>query len=305
MTFPADFELPVQVAGATMTIDVGVWSGGMSDDPSLEQVPLGAASNGGSNGCRIWTATDGRVLICHDGIGMFEVTNGDRIVIRPRPGADPRRIRAALHSSVPSVVLAQRGRFALHASTVAVDGTGIAIAGGNGVGKSTTALAMVTAGATPIVDDVTVLDPEPVGAPTRVVTRSLGGSARVFPHVLTDLGLDTTSRGVPGVDGKVEIAWPTDAAATVRLVVVVRPAAVARPEFRRPTPVRVVRTLSSVTHLGSVAHRIGERALFHWHTSVASTTDVVVLLRPATGWPVEDLCHRLADLATDHSRAHR
>ena len=260
------------------------------DDPDLRPVAFTARHTG----CHVAVAADGRTVIRHDGIGEFIVTNGDTVLVRPVPGVDPRRARAALHSSVPSAVLAQQGRFALHATTVALDGIGIAIAGGSGAGKSSTALGLVAAGAEPVVDDITVLDPDPPGPPT---TCAFGRSARAFPDVLASLGFVDDARSVPGADGKVEIDWPSASTAAVHLVVVLRVAEIDRPEVGRPSPARIVRTLAAVTHLGALAERIDGHRLFAWHTSVAATTELVVVRRPSAGWPVDDLCRIIGDLA--------
>jgi hypothetical protein len=56
-----------------------------------------------------------------------------------------------------SCVLEQRGLTCLHASVVRIDGRVVAFVGGKGAGKSTTLLAFVERGGTPVSDDVAVL----------------------------------------------------------------------------------------------------------------------------------------------------
>jgi hypothetical protein len=56
-----------------------------------------------------------------------------------------------------SVVLSHRGLTCLHAAVLQVDARVVALAGSKGAGKSTTALALVGAGATVVSDDVAVL----------------------------------------------------------------------------------------------------------------------------------------------------
>ena len=47
----------------------------------------------------------------------------------------------------------------------------------------------------------------------------------------------------------------------------------------------------------ALAERIDGHRLFAWHTSVAATTELVVVRRPSAGWPVDDLCRIIGDLA--------
>ena len=73
-------------------------------------------------------------------VGTFAITGGRLIRFEPGPDATPGAVSAWLHGAVAALLLAQRGRFALHASVVEIDGVGVALAGSRGAGKSTTAL---------------------------------------------------------------------------------------------------------------------------------------------------------------------
>ncbi|MEQ2008268.1 MAG: hypothetical protein ABMA26_15850 [Limisphaerales bacterium] len=59
-----------------------------------------------------------------------------------------------LHGSVPSWLLSLRGEPVLHASAVAVDGEALAFIGASGMGKSTLATLLCSAGASLVTDDV-------------------------------------------------------------------------------------------------------------------------------------------------------
>src|SRR5262245_26845245 len=85
------------------------------------------------------TAAPGEASGWAPGAGRFRVRHGREIVIDPDPGADPRAIRLAVIGPLLGVILAQRGRFVLHASTVAIDGRAVAFTGPSGSGKSTLA----------------------------------------------------------------------------------------------------------------------------------------------------------------------
>ena len=91
--------------------------------------------------------------------GAFRVRGGNEIVIDPMPGADPRALRLAIVGPLLGVILAQRGRFVLHASSVVIDGAAAAFAGPSGRGKSTLVAALTRAGHPLIADDMTVIDP--------------------------------------------------------------------------------------------------------------------------------------------------
>lgn len=100
--------------------------------------------------------------------GGFHVQDGRRIVVDPMPGADERALRLGIVGPLLGVILTQRGRFVLHASSVVVDGRAVAFAGPSGRGKSTLATALARAGHPLVADDITVVDTaggEPVVLP--------------------------------------------------------------------------------------------------------------------------------------------
>ncbi|HEV7427002.1 MAG TPA: hypothetical protein VGQ46_11595 [Thermoanaerobaculia bacterium] len=92
------------------------------------------------------------------GAGAFRVRGGTEIVLDPPAGADERALRLAIVGPLLGVILAQRGRFVLHASTVVIDGRAVAFAGPSGRGKSTLVAALTRAGHPLIADDMTVID---------------------------------------------------------------------------------------------------------------------------------------------------
>jgi energy-coupling factor transporter ATP-binding protein EcfA2 len=90
--------------------------------------------------------------------GAFEVRDGRTILLDPAAGADERTLRLAIVGPLLGVILTQRGRFVLHASTVAIDGRAAAFFGPSGRGKSTLTAALTQAGHPLIADDMTVID---------------------------------------------------------------------------------------------------------------------------------------------------
>jgi hypothetical protein len=109
----------------------------------------------------VWsvTAGPGEARGWAPGAGAFRVRGGKEIVVDPMPGADERALRLAIVGPLLGVILAQRGRFVLHASTVAIDGKAVSFAGPSGRGKSTLVAALTRAGHPLLADDMTVIDP--------------------------------------------------------------------------------------------------------------------------------------------------
>ena len=83
---------------------------------------------------------------------------GNEIAIDPMPGADDRALRMAIVGPLFGVILAQRGRFVLHASAVSMNGRAVAFTGPSGRGKSTLVAALARAGYPLVADDLTVID---------------------------------------------------------------------------------------------------------------------------------------------------
>lgn len=92
------------------------------------------------------------------GTGAFSVSDGRIIVVDPVADADPRALRLSIVGPLLGAILAQRGNFVIHASTVVVEGAAIALCGPSGRGKSTLAAALVRRGYALIADDMTVID---------------------------------------------------------------------------------------------------------------------------------------------------
>lgn len=90
--------------------------------------------------------------------GAFRVSGGNRIVVDPTPDADERALRLGIVGPLLGVILTQRGKFVLHASSVAIDGSAAAFFGPSGRGKSTLTAALTSAGHPLIADDMTVID---------------------------------------------------------------------------------------------------------------------------------------------------
>jgi hypothetical protein len=88
---------------------------------------------------------------------------GETIRLHAQSRFSPPEVGTALASVAPKL-LALRGHFVLHASAALVDGVAFVVAGESGAGKTTTARALVRAGARPLAEDKLVIRATP-GSP--------------------------------------------------------------------------------------------------------------------------------------------
>jgi hypothetical protein len=138
--------------------------------------------------------------------GAFLVRNGSEIVVAPVAGFDDRALRMSIVGPLLGVILAQRGRFVLHASTVMIGDVAVAFAGPSGRGKSTLAGALTQAGHRLIADDITVIDTSgefPVVDPGFPRVKLWPDSADALDHDLDALPLihpDRSKRSVQFTD---------------------------------------------------------------------------------------------------------
>jgi hypothetical protein len=106
---------------------------------------------------RHFKATANEAYYALTGVATFLVREGKEVIVDLQPGADERIARLCLLGPVAAIILHQKGRLTLHASSVAVDGKGIAFLGPPGCGKSTLAAAFYRRGYEMLADDVTAI----------------------------------------------------------------------------------------------------------------------------------------------------
>ena len=246
-------------------------------------------------GGRAWlTAVRDRALIQVNGIGAFEVEHGSRIRSRLEDGAPSHAVSYWLHSAVASLLLAQRGQFALHASVVEVGGVAVAVCGERGAGKSTTALRLAQRGHPLVTDDVSVLRPG-----DGVKVHPLGYPVRVLPESAQRLGLDTSrARRVPR---QLKLVLPAPSgAAPLRL------AAIAELEHNGRSKVRSMRvrgakahwTVDRNTHRGWLFRLLWEAEIFAWAGQIAAAVPVHTVTRPGKGWTVDAVAETVEAIAS-------
>ncbi len=168
----SDFELPGTLPADTAAADVVVRQ---CDVPERLEAPTWAE--------RDWELDDSRFLLSLPGIGRFLVADGRLIEMQPQ--GEARDAIPYLLGTAWGALLLQRGNLVLHASSVSQDGTGFALCGHSGIGKSTLAAALCQAGCNFVSDDVSVVEPGPRGVELLPDGRCL----KLFEESLAGLGL--------------------------------------------------------------------------------------------------------------------
>jgi hypothetical protein len=220
--------------------------------------------------------------------GRFWVERGAEVTVEAAPTERP---TAALFGTVGAFVLAQQGRFALHASVVEIDGRTVAIAGRRGAGKSTTALALLRAGHRLVTDDVVPLDFDGSAA----VHRPAGRPINIDPATAGRLGVSLAG-GLPvaGDSGKLALPNPAADPVTLEAVVVLRTTPHPAPVSIRPLSARDGAVLvHRWTFRRPLLDPVWGRESFAWAAEVARRVPVSVLARPAGEWTVDAVVEAL------------
>jgi hypothetical protein len=232
-------------------------------------------------------ATRSEALLRVRGVGRFHVRHGREVVVAPVTGVPAAQLDVWLDGTVSALVLVQRRTFALHASTVRLDGRLVAVAGPRGAGKSTTVCLLAARGHPVVTDDVTAITPD--GGRLGVVPS--GRRLRLWPDAATRLGYDLDA-GVPvaaGLDKRSFAIADSTGGHELGLVVTLR----TRPRLDTP----VVRTLHGAAAVEALAadtyrpvlSRLHPDSHLRWLAAIAAAAPVVRIDRPAHGWSGEDV----------------
>jgi HPr Serine kinase C-terminal domain len=233
-----------------------------------------------------------RAILHVPGIATFAVEEGRRVRFEPDPDTAPGRISMWLHGTVAALVLAQRGRFALHASVVEVHGRGVAVTGPRCVGKSTTALRLAQRGHPLVTDDVS-----PLHGGKAVMVHPFDRPVHVFPHTADDLGLDLSeARRLFEEHPKLALPAPTGQPVPLEAIAVLD----AQPD----AAVRATRVLGAQAHwlVAANIYRVElfrdlwQAEMFEWAAAIAAKVAVYAVTRPVEDWtvdPVADAIERI------------
>jgi len=232
------------------------------------------------------------------GVATFLVTGGSEVTIDPVGGEVTKDARLFLYGSAIGAALQQRGILTLHASAVTDGQRALVFAGLSGHGKSTLAAALTGRGHRLLTDDVVALLPGPAG-----------GSVAAPGYPWIKLWADAVDRLAIASDGLTRVRdgldksyWPAPP-----------------PEALDPVPVEhvivlrihngddfVVEPVTGGEKLG-VLHRNTYRRQFvagthgaegHFAACVALARDARVtrIVRPATGFRIDELCELVLDV---------
>ena len=237
------------------------------------------------------TATVDEALFHARGIGRFHVRSGREVRIDPDSGAPPSILETLLYGTVAGLVLVQRRRFALHASTVRIGDRLVAIAGASGAGKSTTVGLLAGRGHALVSDEVTALvpRPDPATGATTVTAQGSGGKLRLWRSAAERLGL-AEEDGVGIIGGK--HAYPFDRprrGGRLGLVIALGVADGAGPLAAvRLGGVDAVQALLADTYR-PVLRALHPETYLRWAATVAGAVPVVRILRPGDGWTGDEV----------------
>ena len=227
-------------------------------------------------------------------VGTFAVTNGAEVRVAPVPDPTPGAISMHLHGTVAALLLAQRGRFALHASVAEIAGAGVAVAGRQRAGKSTTALSLTQRGHTLVTDDVSPLE---LGDP--VTVHPFSRPVYIHPETAVALAVDV-SDARPVLEGQTKLALDTEPRDPVPLAAIV-----VRDPREGQEGIEVAPVAGGQTHwlLSANIYRprllvdIWRSEMFAWAAELARRVPLYVVSRPAAGWSVDEVAGAIEGVA--------
>lgn len=112
-----------------------------------------------------YQAASGQYLLDMPGIARYWVRNGRDVTVAADPSAGESDVRVFLLSGVMGALAHQRGRLAMHASAIEIDGGCALFAGESGAGKSTLTAALHDRGYRIVSDDLCVVSFDAGGHP--------------------------------------------------------------------------------------------------------------------------------------------
>ena len=220
------------------------------------------------------------------GTGSFEVSGGNDVLLVPEPSCEPADIAPYLEGTAAAVLLAQRGRFALHATAVRAAGLVVAICGPRGAGKSTTAMRLIQCGHALLADDFSPLQ----FSETEVLLQGTGRRPRVTPETVAKLGLDLPSGSLQRVDGK--LILPKLPRTCVRLDLIIDLGVAEASSGVEISDLKGLNALVAVeqnAYLAGVMQTLWRGQLLQWAARVSNLVPVAALRRPEGGSSIDEV----------------
>lgn len=232
-------------------------------------------------------------------VGRFGIEYGRTVTVQMFDRAHAADVLAYLHATVTALLLAQQGRFALHATVVEICGARVALAGRQAAGKSSTALRLMQRGHLLVCDDVAPLEER-----DRVWVIPSARPLRIAPAAAAALTLDTSAAPEPG-PRSAKLALPHVPPPPARLdhIIVLRPSAVDVVGMKRLNRQEALPVLLRNAYRRPLLEPWSQ-AVFSWGAMIAREVPVAVLHRPATRWTIDavtDAIERHIDSATDRT----
>jgi hypothetical protein len=262
----------------------------------LEVEPAGAEISLGDSG-RIVADRKSAVLRLPE-VATFGIEDGRRVVVEPADGVEPAVVDGWLNGLVAALVLAQRGRFALHANLVELDGATLALAGARAAGKTTTSLLLSQRGGTLLADDVLPLTP----GEGWVVHSTTGRGLRIDPETAATLDWDTAGAERVGPSAqKLVFAQRASVPSTLDGIVVLSVAEVATVECSRLGGTDAVHAVLANAYRRPVLKRLWNTELFSWAAAVSAGVQVHRVRRPVGRWSGDEVAAAVEELAAGMS----
>jgi hypothetical protein len=243
-----------------------------------------------------------RALLRIDGVAQFAIDRGERVTVEPYGEAPGPELGAYLNSTITSILLGQRGQFALHANAIRVGGAVVLIAGHSGSGKSSTATRLLQRGHEHLTDDLSLLRLEEEDVVLHPTDRGL----RLTPALAARLGVDLDGAEPPvhGSDDKFVLRQPLAGPAPVDLVVILTgaderfDAVECRPCQGAPAAALVLEHV----YRGFILRDLWPQELFVWVGEVAARLPVEIVFRPADRWTLDEVVDRIEASAATRQR---
>lgn len=231
-------------------------------------------------------------LLTYLELGPISIENGRTITVAASAARSPEVLQKVLSGTAIALLMHQRGSIVLHASSVLFDGRVILLMGPSGVGKSTTAAALVQRGATLIADDITVLDVDSSGTfcafPGLQTLRLNRDSVDSFPFLVNrGKSIDPANdKRLFDISGE-----STEPAFPVASICYLQPATVDTPQARQIDGAArwaILRRNSFRPRMADVVSP--PRRRFELYNSLTATIDLREVLRPKSRFCLDQLC---------------